>query len=94
MTADPRISEIRNLIDSREECVRQGYLRGDELWLTEAIRAIVDREPTSDSETQWGCRDRHGTVHTVGVENEAQAHAMRSMTPVRREVGPWTEVQP
>lgn len=45
------------------------------------------------SETEWGCRDRHGQVHSVGVENEAQARAMRSMTPVRREVGPWTEVQ-
>jgi hypothetical protein len=45
-------------------------------------------------ETEWGCLDQHGQVHSVGVENEAQARAMRSMTPVRREVGPWTEVQP
>lgn len=44
------------------------------------------------SKTEWGCRDRHGQVHSIGVENETQARAMRSMTPVRREVGPWTEV--
>jgi hypothetical protein len=48
--------------------------------------------PLPDSETEWGCRDRHGRVHSVGVENEAQARSMRSMTPVRREVGPWIEV--
>lgn len=46
------------------------------------------------NETQWGVLDQHGQVHTVGVENEAQACAMRSMTPVRRQVGEWTEVQP
>lgn len=50
--------------------------------------------PLPDSETEWGCRDRHGQVHSTGVENERQARAMRSMTPVRREVGPWTEPTP
>lgn len=45
------------------------------------------------SETQWGVLDQHGQVHTVGVENEAQARAMRSMTPVRREVGPWVAAE-
>lgn len=56
---------------------------------------ILNFDPSSplpDSETEWGTRDRHGRVHTVGVENEAQARSMRSMTPVRREVGPWIEV--
>lgn len=47
--------------------------------------------PLPDTETEWGCRDRHGQVHSTGVENDRQARAMRSMTPVRREVGPWTE---
>jgi hypothetical protein len=62
--------------------------------LLDRARAVIDRELPPDSETEWGCRDRHGQVHSVGVETEAQARAMRSMTPVCREVGPWTEVQP
>lgn len=48
--------------------------------------------PDSKTEWQWGARDRLGCVHSVGVENEAQARAMLSMTPVRRKVGPWIEV--
>lgn len=67
-------------------------------WSARAVeQTLLDagwRSPLPDSETEWGCRDRHGHVHSVGVENETQARAMRSMTPVRREVGPWTEVQP
>jgi hypothetical protein len=59
-------------------------------------RALLagERAPDAkpDSETEWGTRDRHGQVHSVGVENEAQARSMRSMTPVSREVGPWIEV--
>lgn len=61
--------------------------------LDEALRAYDKaRGMQAANEIEWGCRDRHGQVHSVGVETEAHARAMRSMTPVRREVGPWIEV--
>jgi len=73
----------------REEVDR---LRGEVGKLDRELRAASSPLPGSETEWQWGCRDRHGNVHSVGVENEAQARAMLSMTPVRREVGPWIEV--
>lgn len=49
--------EIRALIDKRENCIRKGYLTGDELWLTEAVRAVLDRGvavPVEPKETNHG----------------------------------------
>jgi hypothetical protein len=67
-------------------------LEGDQFVELPRDFAVPAPSPLPDSETEWGCRDRHGRVHSVGVENEAQARSMLSMTPVRREVGPWIEV--
>lgn len=76
-----------------ERCY-DGILRGPGWTYDELPADAVRLVPEAASETEWGCRDRHGQVHSVGVETEAHARAMRSMTPVRREVGPWTVVEP
>lgn len=71
------------------------YRGGDKRPCADAVRLVpesAEHQPAQDSETEWGTRDRHGQVHSVGVENETQARSMLSMTPVRREVGPWIEV--
>ena len=54
----------------------------------QALTNLVATEQTYE----WGTRDRRGLVHSVGVENETQARSMLSMTPVRRQVGPWLPV--
>lgn len=91
MTADPRIEQIRALLDDWR----------DPDQVLEDIRAILD-SPPPDSETEWGWKTRYRTYSATQPGQRGEEEARRivsegykdSRVLVRREVGPWTEVQP
>lgn len=96
MTEDSRISEIRAVLDAYYDAETSS----SEAVVLARVTRILDRPapaPEPGSVTEWGYRARDDQFVVECGEQDARAAEQacpRLYDLVRREVGPWVEVQP